>query len=424
MLLPHVAHILLISIVVLSLGLMLVRPRNIPEVWWVGGGAVLLVALRLLPLRDAGRAVAEGSDVYLFLTGMMLLSELAQSHGVFDWVASQAVHHAKGSCVRLFGLVYAVGTLVTITLSNDATAVVLTPAVLAAAGKAKVEKPLPYLFACAMIANAASFVLPISNPANLVVFRQGMPPLGSWLAAFLLPSVASIAATYAVLRWRFRSELAGDLEQGQPPEALTPGGRWVLAGLGLVIAVLLTASGLGRDLGLPTCVAAVAIAGVLSVRERRNPWPLVRGVSWSTLLLVAGLFVLVRAAENAGLLHWTQAALGWVARSLPQAAGVLLAGGVVAVANNLVNNLPLGLVASATLQSAHPGKLLGHAVLIAVDLGPNLSVTGSLATILWLLALRRGGQQVSAWDFLKAGALAMPAALVAALGVLLAVSKL
>jgi arsenical pump membrane protein len=141
------------------------------------------------------------------------------------------------------------------------------------------------------------------------------------------------------------------------------------------------------------------------------------------LLLVAGLFVLVRAVENAGLLHWTQAALGWVAR-LPEAAGVFLAGGVVAVANNLVNNLPLGLVVSATLQAAHTGKLLQHVLLVAVDVGPNLSVTGSLATILWLLALRRGGQQVSFQDFLKAGALAMPAALVAALAVLLVASKL
>ena len=84
----------------------------------------------------------------------------------------------KGSCSRLFLLVYGVGTLVTIFMSNDATAVVLTPAILTAVRKAKVT-PLPYLFVCALIANAASFVLPISNPANLVVFHTGMPPLGT-----------------------------------------------------------------------------------------------------------------------------------------------------------------------------------------------------------------------------------------------------
>ncbi len=177
------SHWVLALIVGLSILLMLVRPRGIAEAWWIGGGALLLLALRLVPLKLAAKAVAEGTDVYLFLIGMMLLSELASEHGVFDWLSSAAVRGADGSCGRLFLLVYGVGTLVTIFMSNDATAVVLTPAILTAVRKARVH-PLPYLFACAMIANAASFVLPISNPANLVVFRQGMPPLGRWLDCF------------------------------------------------------------------------------------------------------------------------------------------------------------------------------------------------------------------------------------------------
>jgi arsenical pump membrane protein len=121
---------------------------------------------------------------------MMLLSELAREHGLFDWLSAIAVRNARGSCVRLFTLVYIVGTVVTIFLSNDATAVVLTPAILTAVRKARVQ-PLPYMFVCALIANAASFVLPISNPANLVVFHGAMPTLGRWLIAFCIPSVRS-----------------------------------------------------------------------------------------------------------------------------------------------------------------------------------------------------------------------------------------
>ncbi len=120
----------------------------------------------------------------------MLLSELARREGVFDWCASVAVGHAKGSPARLFWLIYGVGVAITVFLSNDATAVVMTPAVFAATKAAKVEKPLPYLFACALVANAASFVLPISNPANLVLFGGHMPPLLEWLQEFALPSVA------------------------------------------------------------------------------------------------------------------------------------------------------------------------------------------------------------------------------------------
>jgi arsenical pump membrane protein len=256
------AHILLPLIVVTSIALMLVRPRGIPEVYWIGSGALLLILLRLVPLEFAGKAAAEGTDVYLFLIGMMLLSEPAKEQGVFHWLSSVAVRSANGSCARLFALVYGIGTPVTILMSNDATAVVLTPAVLTAIRKARVQ-PLPYLFACALIANAASFVLPISNLANLVVFHQGMPPLGRWLFSF---------------------------------------------------------------------------------------------------------------------------------------------------------GVPLGLIAGATLQAAHAKGLLANAVLIGVDLGPNLSVTGSLATILWLLALRKEKLDVSFWDFLRVGVLAMPAALLASIG--------
>ena len=145
---PELAHVLLPAIVAISILLMLIRPLNIPEVYWVGGGALLLIVLRLIPLRLAGKAVAEGLDVYLFLIGMMLLSALAKDHGVFEYVSSAAVRGAKGSSARLFTLVYGIGTLTTIFMSNDATAVVLTPAILTAVRKAKVE-PLPHLFACA-----------------------------------------------------------------------------------------------------------------------------------------------------------------------------------------------------------------------------------------------------------------------------------
>ena len=204
-----VAHILLPSIVGVSILLMLIRPRGIAEVYWIGGGAVLLIVLRLVSFELAGKAIARGSDVYFFLIGMMLLSELAREHGVFDWLSSVAVRSAKGSCSRLFVLVYGVGTLVTIFMSNDATAVVLTPAILAAVRKARVE-PMPYLFVCALIANAASFVLPISNPANLVVFHDGMPPLAHWLLSFGVPSILSILSTYAIMRWIFRKQLAAN----------------------------------------------------------------------------------------------------------------------------------------------------------------------------------------------------------------------
>ncbi len=401
-----VAHILLPSIVGVSILLMLMRPRGIAEVYWIGGGVALLVVLRLVSFDLAGKAIARGSDVYFFLIGMMLLSELAREHGVFDWLSSVAVRSAKGSCRRLFALVYGVGTLVTIFMSNDATAVVLTPAILAAVRKAKVE-PLPYLFVCALIANAASFVLPISNPANLVVFHDGMPPLAHWLLSFGVPSILSILSTYAIMRWIFRRQLAQTIDHEVDEKKLDGHSKLVLGGLAAMILVLLTASSLGKDLGLPACLTALVVTTVVSIKARSNPLKLAMEISWRTIVLVAGLFIMVDAVVSMGALTLTQSALLWVQQLAP-AAGALITSFVVGVANNLVNNLPLGLIAGATLHTAHIKGLIANAVLIGVDLGPNLSVTGSLATILWLLALRKENLDVGFWKFLRVGVLAMP----------------
>src|SRR5260370_881326 len=336
---PFLGHLLLPVIVATSILLMLIRPRGIPEVYWIGAGALALILLRLMPIRLAGQAVAEGSDVYLFLTGMMLLSELAREHGVFEWLSSVAVRGANGSCSRLFAFVYGIGVVVTIFMSNDATAVVLTPAILTAVRKAKVE-PLPYLFACALIANAASFVLPISNPANLVVFHSGVPPLGQWLLSFGVPSVLSITATYAVLRFIFRKQLRSAIDREVPAEALRTDGKLVLAGLAVMVLVLLASSLLKKDLGLPTCLVAIAITVTVSIKSRKTPLQLVREISWGTLVLVAVLFVMVDAVESIGALKLTQALLA-SAQKLAPALGALATGVNLGIANNLVHNLPL-----------------------------------------------------------------------------------
>jgi arsenical pump membrane protein len=181
------------GITALATGGVIIRPWRLPEAVWVVVGAVALVVCGLLSWTDALAGIGRGLDVYLFLAGMMLLAELARVEGLFDWLAAVAVALARGSPQRLFTLVYAVGSVVTVLLSSDATAVVLTPAVYAAT-RAAGASPLPYLLICAFIANAASFALPISNPANLVVFGSHMPSLLAWLARFGPASLVAIGA--------------------------------------------------------------------------------------------------------------------------------------------------------------------------------------------------------------------------------------
>ena len=391
------------------------RPKKWPEAWWAVSGALALVVFALISPTNALAAVAKGTDVYLFLIGMMLLAELARREGLFDWLASHALQHARGSGKRLFLLIYGAGVLVTIFLSNDATAVVLTPAVYAVTKHARVPA-LPYLLICAFIANAASFVLPISNPANLVVFGAHMPPLSVWLSEFGAASGVSILLTYVLLRLTQQKHIPSDIATGVATLPLPAGGRIAAGAIAMTGVVLLAASLEGWQLGFPTCVAGVTAWLAISRMTAASPWTVLRKISWSVLPLVAGLFVLVRAVEDTGVFS----SLVHTAAVEAQRAPVMTAfigGSVVAVASNLINNLPMGLIGATVAQGAQLPAHITGALLIGVDLGPNLSITGSLATILWLGAIRREGEDVSAGKFLAVGALVMPLTLLVTLAV-------
>lgn len=411
------AHIAVWTIAAVATAGVILRPWKVPEAVWATAGAAALVIFGLLPAGAALGAVGKGLDVYLFLGGMMLLTELARNEGVFDFLAAAAVRMARGSSSRLFLLVYGIGAVVTALMSNDATAVVLTPAVCAAASKAG-AKPLPHLFACALVAGAASFVLPISNPANLVLFGNHLPPLVDWMGRFGIASLVSIAATFVVLRLVFRRTLSERIATGGPLPVLSPSGLLAASGIGGVAAVLLLASSLGWPLGRITLGATLLVAAAVFLSRRQAPWSTLGRLPLGVLVLVAALFVLVQAVEATGVVTALAHALS-AASSSHGATAAIAAGAAVGLATNLMNNLPAGLLASSVLQAADAGALVHNAVLIGIDLGPNLSVTGSLATILWLIAIRREGIDIGGWEFLKVGLVAMPVPLLLTLAALL-----
>ncbi len=396
-----------------------VRPFRLPEAIWAVAGAGLILALGILTPEEVWTGVTKGTDVYLFLIGMMLLSELARKEGLFGWVAAIATSCADGSPKKLFFLVYGVGIIVTALLSNDATAVVLTPAVYAACRAAKVDNPLPYLLICAFIANAASFVLPISNPANLVIFAGGeMPSLGRWMTTFLAPSIGAIITTFVALYLTQRKALSCEtlaIDIPRPDLSLPA----LVAGAGLVITaiVLLGASCAHLDLGIPTFIAGTITTLIVLSVVRQSPIHIIREISWSVIPLVAGLFVVVEAINQTGVTAMLAQTLQTLSAH-SETRAIAVAGVSVALLSNVVNNLPAGLFAGSAVGLAHVCDRVAGAVLIGVDLGPNLSVTGSLATILWLAALRREGVHVSALSFLKIGCFVMAPALIVALALL------
>lgn len=418
---PTFAPIAIWTIVGASLLAILFRPRGVAP--WVAAvaGALALVLFGLLSPTAAARAIARGDDVYLFLGGMMVLAEIARGAGVFDWIAAGAVRASHGSAFRLFVLIFGACVAVTIVLSNDATAVVLTPAVAAAAARAR-ARPLPYLYACAFVANAASFVLPISNPANLVIFGGALPSLATWIALFALPSLAAILATFGALAIVSRDDLHGSIERPNAVARLSRAGRVASGGIALAASALVVASFRGAALGATTASAALVVFVAVALTDRGAVKSLARDVSWSVIALVAGLFVFVAAIDRTGFLGVARAALLRAGAS-PPSLGIAAVGLVTAAASNIANNLPIGLLAGFALASTPHARAIASATAIGVDLGPNLSINGSLATLLWLVALRREGIAIDALAFLRIGALVVTPALLLALGALTLVAR-
>ena len=398
------ASIWIISL--LTIVAIILRPFKLNEAIWAVTGAIALLLFGLIVPADALKGLLKGTDVYLFLAGMMLLAETARQEKLFDWAASFAIRLSRGSGSRLFFLVYFTGIIITAFLSNDATAVVLTPAVAAATKTANIKKPLPFLFICAFIANAASFVLPISNPANLVIYQSHLPPLGHWISQYALPSAVAIIFTFYLLRYTQRNDLKQPIQSQNTQSKLSTGAKTALFGIASTSIVLLVCSALGIQLGLPTLITGVITSSIVVIRSRKNPYPVIKEISWSILLLVAGLFVIVEGLTKTGAIQQLSLLLQH-SFSYSETSTIWMTGLASAYGSNFLNNLPTGLIMGSALATNHFPEIIKRAILVGTDLGPNLSVTGSLATILWLAVLRREGYEITGWKFFKVGAIVM-----------------
>lgn len=395
-----------------TLGAMIARPLRIAEWIWSVLGAGVLVAAGLLSGAQAATAARDGLDVYCFLAGMLALAELARVHGLFDRLTAVLALRAKGNRTALFAVWFGGAIIVTALLSNDGTILLLTPAALALARSAKISAR-PFAYAVAFVANAGSFLLPISNPANLVVFSP-LPRLVPWLELFAAPSAAALLCTYAVLHALHAGELRRAYEAPQGAAALSRSGWLVAISVSCALAALVIAAILGWPVGYFALALGVLCTCIAGAADRATPGVIVREAPWSVIPLVAGLFVIVRALDASGALDLARTMLRHASAMQP-AIGGLYAGGLTMLTDTVINNLPAGVIARYALRGHGIAPHVAHAVLVGVDLGPNLSISGSLATLLWVMMLRREGIEVNAWRFLAMGALVTLPALALAL---------
>lgn len=411
--------LLTLAIFAATIACVLIRPRGISETVWAVVGAVAMLAVGVVSPHAALQSVSGQWDVLLFFAGLLLVAWASEQAGVFRWAARRAARAANGRADRLFLNVVLAGVVLTTVLSNDATALLLTPVVVGLTVELGLP-PKPYAFACAFIANSASLTLPVSNPLNILVLGSGGISLGDYAAHLLPASLIVIVLTALLLRWRFRAELRGGF--GDPVTSLagecaspeqTRVFRLALVTLALLVCAYIFTSVVGWPLAYPVTVAGLVLVAIVN-RVGRLPLRTAAAAPWSIVPFVAALLVLVRGLEGTGL---TRALGDWLL-SLERhgtGAGVFGATGLSALGSNAINNLPMGAVMLSALRTAHaqqyPGLLYG--TLLGADVGPNLTALGSLSTVLWLVLLRRAGIAVSAREFLRLGLLVTPVLLLA-----------
>jgi arsenical pump membrane protein len=385
------------------------RPRGLPEVVGAAPAAVLVVGLGLVPLRDVGAELATLSPTVGFLAAVLVLAHVADERGVFGYLGTVAGRLSRGSPRRLLRLVFVVASVVTAALSLDATVVLLTPVVLATAAGVG-ARPRPHLYACGHVANSASLLLPVSNLTNLLAFAVAGLSFGRFAGVMALPWLAVVGTEYLLFRWWFAVDL-GTPARAVPPHAVRAP-RFALG----VLAVTLVGFGLSEPARFPPAWVAAAAAAVLAMSRlvRRPALETVRLVRAANLpfcgfVVALGVVVLAVRAGPAG------AGVARVMPHLPGLLGLLVAASIGALLANLLNNLPATLLL-VPLVAGSPGLVL--AVLLGVNVGPNLTYVGSLATLLWRQILHARDHPPVAGEFLRLGAVTVPACLLAGVAAL------
>jgi arsenical pump membrane protein len=382
------------------------RPRGWPEAVVAVPAAGILVAAGAIPAGDAGTEVRRLGPVVGFLIAILVLAHLCDDDGLFRAAGAWMARSAAGRPRRLLALVFVTASVTTAVLSLDTTVVLLTPVVFATAARLDV-RARPHVYACTHLANSASLLLPVSNLTNLLAFAATGLAFGRFAALMALPWLAVIGVEYAVFGRFFASDLgpraqrdSGAADAGLPVFTVT-----VVA---LTLAGFVAASAAGVSPAWAALAGAVVLAARALARHRTTPLGLLRAADLPFGVFVLGLGIVVEAV----VLHGLGTALRPLLPAGTSLPALLAIAALAAALANVCNNLPAVLVLLPLAVPSGAGAVL--AVLLGVNIGPNLTYTGSLATLLWRRTLHHHGSAPDLGEFTRLGLLTVPAGLAVA----------
>lgn len=406
-----------LALFAITLLLVIIRPRRISEAIFALGGGALMIAGGFVAPAQAWMILLGEWNVYGFFLGLMTIAAIAEQAGIFEALALLAARWARGDARRLYLAVFLVGMGIAAFLSNDATALILTPVVYALVTRLRL-RALPFMFACTFIADTASFLLPVSNPINIIVLSAFGGGLGEFLRYLLLPAAFCIAFNIAIFFWLFRRDLrySYDISRLEAIPAARGFFRFTIIALSIICVGYVAGSLAQIPLSFISLGGSALLLAGAQFYHKLDPRRLGSDISWSLFGFITGLFILVRGIENLGVTAALGQGLVRIA-SVGALPAVLATAFGTAIGANIINNVPMALVMVSTLRGTaasagiHQGLI--YATIFGADLGPNLTTIGSLATMLWLLILRRKGLDISTMEYIKLGITIVPVMLLA-----------
>ncbi|MGO1562640.1 MAG: SLC13 family permease [Actinomycetaceae bacterium] len=385
-----------------------IRPKGLPEAVAAVPVALLLLAIGVIDLPAAGDEAATLGPTVGFLAAILVLAHLCEQEGLFTALGQFMARGSKGEPKRLLTLVFVVAALTTAVLSLDATVVLLTPIVFATASRMGV-RPKPHVYATAHLANSASLLLPVSNLTNLLAMNASGLGFASFAAVMALPWLVSLGIEYCVFRWQFGTDLSVR-STGRPDDDAIEVPRFAVGVVVLTLIGFVACSPLGIETYWAALLGVVLLAGKRLVAgsepRGRQLLDLLKSINVWFILFVLSLGIVVRAVVDNGLSE----AISDLLPDGTSLLSMLMLTLIAALLANVVNNLPAVLVLLPLVSSAGPTAVL--AVLIGVNIGPNLTYVGSLATLLWRRILADRNQETGVAEFTKLGLMTVPISLV------------
>ncbi|MFT4225224.1 SLC13 family permease [Micropruina sp.] len=397
-------EVISVSMLVVVLGFAVIRPRGLPEAVAAVPAALIVLLTGALGWDKAWGEIAHLFPVVAFLAAVLVISELCDADGLFRYAGALMAAKSRGDAQRLLVFVFILAAVVTAVLSLDATVVLLTPVVFATASRMGV-RPKPHAYACTHLANAGSLLLPVSNLTNLLAMSAAGLTFVSFAGLMALPWLAVLVVEYLAFRQFFASDLSIPATDPEPPE-VPPLPRFSAIVLALTLVGFVVASLFQIE------AAWVALAGALVLLVRALKLKQVTAkdipgfINLGFLGFVLSLGIVVTAVVEGGL----GAAIGQIVPSGQTLVALFLWAGLAALLANLVNNLPAVLVLLPFAAQSGSGAVL--AVLIGVNVGPNLTYVGSLATLLWRRIVQAHDHETPIQEFTLLGLLATPIAIV------------